>query len=169
VSEEKGERRIRPATEADFDSILRLNAEWEHFMSGLDLASLTAMHHRSAYHRVVEIGGRVVAFLITLREGADYDSPNYRYFDRDGRVFLYIDRVVVDGPMQGEGLATLLYDDVLDFARQSGVERVVCELDIDPPNEVSRAFHDAYGFREVDTQWVAGGRKRVSLRGLDVG
>jgi len=159
---------VRTAEAADYGAILRLNAEWVHFTSALDEPSLARLHAQSALFRVVESGGAVVAFLIALREGADYGSPNYRWFGQRGGAFLYIDRVVVDGAAQGRGIARTLYDEVVALARGAGVARVTCELDLVPPNEVSRRFHDAYGFREVGTQWVAGGTKQVSLRELEI-
>jgi predicted GNAT superfamily acetyltransferase len=159
---------IRSTSEADFGDILRLNAEWVHFTSHLDETALLALHEQSPYHRVVESDAGVVAFLLALREGADYASPNYRWFDDLGGAFLYVDRVVVDGSVHGRGIGRLLYDDLLAFARGSGVGRIVCELDADPPNEASRRFHEGYGFREVGTQWVASGAKRVSLRELQM-
>jgi predicted GNAT superfamily acetyltransferase len=155
---------IRPATEDDFGTILRLNSEWEHVTSPLDLAGLARLHGQAAYHRVVEQDSEVVAFLLALREGAEYDSPNYRWFDRSDGVFLYIDRVVVASDQQGKGLASAFYDDLFEFARAERVERVTCEVDLEPPNEASDAFHSRYGFVEVGTQWVALGTKRVSLR-----
>lgn len=154
---------IRDAVEADFAEILRLNTEWVHFTSHLDEPALAALHGQSAYHRVVESDGRVVAFLLAMREGASYASPNYRWFDERGGAFLYVDRVIVDSTAQGRGVAGMLYDDLIALARATGVGRVVCELDAEPPNEPSRRFHDRYGFVEVGTQWVAGGTKRVSL------
>jgi len=159
---------IRHASEADFGDILRLNSEWVHFTSHLDATALAKLHAQSPYHRVVESGNRVVAFLLAMREGSDYASPNYRWFDDRGGSFLHVDRVIVGSPNQGKGLAQMLYDDLLDFAREAEVGRVVCELDIDPPNEASRRFHDGYGFSEVGTQWVGDGAKRVSLRELRV-
>ncbi len=159
---------IRTAQRTDFPEILRLNVEWAHFTSHLDGSTLERLHSQSPYHRVVETNGRVVAFLLALRESAAYDSPNYRWFQDRGGVFLYVDRVIVHEAMQGTGIAAMLYDDLLAFARDEGVGRIVCELDIAPPNEVSRRLHDRYGFREVGTQLVAGGTKRVSLRELVV-
>jgi len=157
---------VRPAAEADFGDILRMNDEWVHFTSHLDEAALARLHAQSPYHGVVEDEGRVVAFLLALREGSDYASVNYRWFADRGDRFLYIDRVIVDSSAQGKGIARMLYDDLLAFARETGVDRIVCELDIDPPNEASARFHDGYGFVEVGTQAVAGGTKRVSLREL---
>ena len=165
----RGPFAIRPARPADFAEMLRLNAEWVRFTSELDASALEELHALSLYHRVVESGGCVVAFLLALREDSDYASPNYRWFDDRGGSFLYIDRVVVDAAHQGQGIATMLYDDLVAFARESGVGRVVCEIDVDPPNDPSCRFHDRYGFTEVGTQWVAGGTKRVSLRELLVG
>ena len=160
---------IRDATTADFADILRLNTEWVHFTSHLDEAALARLHAMSPYHRVAVSGGRVVAFLLALREGADYDSPNYRWFADRGGAFLYVDRVIVDGSAQGRGVARMLYDDLIGFARAAGIDLVVCELDVEPPNQASARFHDAYGFMEVGTQWVANGTKRVSLRELRIG
>ena len=162
--------RIRDAREEDFAAILRLNEEWVRFTSPLDEASLARLHAQAARHRVAEVGGEVVAFLLALREGTDYDSPNYLWFmERGGEPFLYVDRVIVDGAAQGTGVAGALYDELFAFARKSGVARVVCELDVEPPNEASRRFRDAVGFAEVGRQWVAGGKKRVSLRELRLG
>jgi len=166
--ESSGGVTVRSATRADFADILRLNTEWVHFTSHLDEHSLLALHEQSPYHVVAESDGRVVAFLLALREGADYDSPNYRWFADRGGAFLYVDRVIVDSTGHGRGIARRLYDDLVAFARASGVGSVVCELDIEPPNEASRRFHDSYGFAEVGTQWLGGGAKRVSLRELRV-
>ena len=66
--------------------------------------------------------------------------------------------------VQGKRLGAALYDDLFAFARKNKIAVVTCEFDIHPPNEVSRRFHARYGFREVGTQWVAGGKKQVSLQ-----
>ena len=112
---------------------------------------------------MVGFDGDVAAFLLAFREGADYDSPNYLWFAQHYDRFLYIDRVVVAAAHQGKRLGAGLYRDLFDFARQSAVPRVTCEFDVEPPNEVSRRFHASFGFREVGAQWVAGGKKRVSM------
>jgi uncharacterized protein len=166
VPSDSGALAIRTACEADFAEVLRLNTEWVHFTSHLDADALARLHAQSPYHRVVESDGRVVAFLLAMREGGDYASLNYRWFDDRGGAFLYVDRVIVDTSAQGRGVAAMLYDDLIAFAREAGVGRIVCELDVVPPNQASAKFHDRYGFVEVGTQLVAGGTKRVSLREL---
>lgn len=155
---------IRDATPADFDAILGLNAESVHFLSPLTREKLEFLHAHAAYHRVACEDGGVAAFLLALREGAPYGSPNYRWFaDRYPR-FLYIDRVVVDAAFQGRRLGSLLYDDLFAHARSIAVPRVTCEFDIEPPNPVSARFHARFGFQEVGRQDVAGAAKAVSLQ-----
>lgn len=158
---------IRDAVDDDFPAVLALNAESERFLSPMDAGRLQRLHRMAAYHRVVELQGEVLAFLLAFREGADYDSPNYRWFGERYRHFLYIDRVVVAAAEQGKRLGALLYDDLFAFARTGGIERITCEFDIDPPNEASRRFHARHGFVEVGTQALPGG-KRVSLQGAPV-
>jgi len=155
---------IRDATGADFAAILALNAESVHFLSPLDAARLSALHGIAAYHRVVDDEGAIAAFLLAFREGTPYDSPNYRWFATHYDAFLYIDRVVVSGAHQGQGLGARLYEDLFAFAQDSKIARVVCEYDLDPPNPASARFHARQGFREVGRQWVGAGKKEVSLQ-----
>lgn len=131
--------------------------------SPLDEAALADLHAQAAYHRVTEEDGRVVAFLLALAPGRSYGSPNYIWFAARHDDFLYVDRVVVVGDRRRAGLGGALYDDVAAWAAAHGFGRLVCEVNIEPPNEVSAAFHRRHGFARVGTQWVAGGTKRVAL------
>lgn len=157
---------IRDVAPSDFGSVLSLNAESVAVLSPLDLARLTHLHESAAYHRGIEREGELVAFLLALREGVDYDSPNYRWFSEHRDAFLYIDRIVVRPDQQRRNWGASLYRDIIDFADEQGCARVVCEFDVVPVNEASRAFHERFGFREVGTQWVSLGRKKVSLQEL---
>ncbi len=154
---------IRAATPDDALSILALNLESEQFLSPLNGERLQHLDVQSSYHRVIEIEGQVVAFLLALREGADYDSPNYRWFDEAHDEFIYVDRVVVSERHRGQRLASALYDDLFAFARAEDIHEVTCEFNVDPPNAASRAFHASYGFAEVGTQTLDEGRT-VSLQ-----
>jgi uncharacterized protein len=157
---------IRDAMAADFEVILRLNAESERFLSPLAPQKLRLLHAQSAWHRVACLDGKVAAFLLAFREGASYDSQNYLWFAARYPQFLYIDRVVVDRAFQSRRLGTLLYEDLLAHARASAVPRVTCEFDIEPPNPVSARFHQGFGFKEVGRQDVAYAAKAVSLQEL---
>lgn len=155
---------VRAATPADHPAVLALNLESEALMSPLDARRLAELDRQAVYHRVVCDGDAVVAFLLAFREGADYDSPNYRWFSERYPAFLYVDRIAVAASHRGRKLGGLLYDDLFGFAREHGFAQVVCEFYIVPSNEASSRFHAGYGFGEVGTQWVAGDTKQVSLQ-----
>jgi len=156
--------KIRPAVAADFDAILALNEESVAALSPLTFERLCTLHSQAARHCVVEDDGAVVAFVLALRESADYDSPNFRWFVARYDRFLYVDRIVVSANARARGAGTLLYRDLFEFAAASSVDLMTCEYDLDPPNPRSQRFHARFGFAEVGRQQVAGGMKQVSLQ-----
>ncbi len=155
---------LRDATPADFQCILALNAGSVQFTSPLDLKRLAALHAQSARHRVVEHAGKIVAFLLALREGADYASPNYRWFASRYAQFLYIDRIVVAKDAPAQGFGSFLYADLFAFAATAGIDTLACEYDAEPPNLRSARFHAKHGFGEVGRQSLYNGDKIVSLQ-----
>lgn len=159
----------RAATAVDLPAVLALNRESEHFLSPLDAARLALLARQAAAHWVIESDGVVAAFLLAFREGAAYDSPNYRWFAQRYPRFLYIDRVVVADAAKGQGLGKALYQVAFSHAEANGVPMLACEFDLEPPNPVSAGFHARMGFREVGQQRVAGGSKVVSLQSALVG
>lgn len=155
---------LRDATPADFPALLALNAAAERFTSPLDPARLAALHAQAAWHRVAEHHGRVVAFLLALREGADYASPNYRWFAARYPRFLYIDRIVVAEEAPPLGFGSALYADLFAHAAAENLAPLACEYDLEPPNPRSARFHAKHGFFEVGRQTLYDGRKVVSLQ-----
>jgi len=159
---------LRNSIERDWPAVLELNAAEVQQTSQMDLARLQLLVGLSTYCKVVSDNGQVVAFLIAMANGAPYENDNYAWFASRFPKFLYVDRVVVDSRYARRGIGSMLYDDLFEFARANGVDVITCEYNIEPPNRASRAFHDRFGFRELGTQWVAGGAKRVSLQAADV-
>lgn len=102
------------------------------------------------------------ALLLTFDQDADYDSPNFLWFRARYPTFVYVDRVVVADSARGRGLAKGLYDDLFAAAEAAGHERIVCEVNSDPPNPASDAFHAALGFVPVGTAEIHGGKKTVT-------
>ena len=75
--------------------------------------------------------------------------------------FVYVDRVVVAAEARGRGHARRLYEDLFDHVRRAGHTIVTCEVNADPPNPASDAFHAALGFSEVGDAVIHGGKKSV--------
>ncbi len=88
-------------------------------------------------------------FLITFDASADYDSPNFIWFQKKYPQFVYVDRIVVAATARGQGIAQQLYQQLFNTVKRNGIERIVCEVNFDPPNPVSDAFHAQLGFSEV--------------------
>lgn len=159
--------RLREATPDDYPELLALNAASVAALSPLDGSRLAHLHDESELCLVLETDAIVRAFVLAMREGASYDSENYRWFDRRYPAFLYVDRVVVAAPYRGAGLGQRLYSAVFERARRDAIGLVTCEFDLDPPNPASARFHARQGFREVGRQHLAAG-KVVSLQAATV-
>ncbi len=137
------------------DALLQLNNESAAETSFLDAARF---EHLVAQAFVALHVPAAQAILIALDQDAAYDSPNFAWFaDRYDR-FVYVDRIVVASSARGRGLARALYEQLFDIAQAAGHTRVTCEVNADPPNPASDAFHGAMGFREVGRAQLKNGK-----------
>ena len=105
--------------------------------------------------------GEADAMLLTFDQAAAYNSPNFLWFRARLPRFVYIDRIVVAQAARGRGHASRLYRHLFAQARAAGHTSLVCEVNIDPPNPGSDAFHAAFGFTEIGTVTIHGGAKTV--------
>ena len=155
---------IRRTEALDYPKIIQLNENAVQHTSTMDLNRLAELDALSNYHKVIVVDDAVAGFLLAMRESAAYVNDNFGFFASRYDTFLYIDRIVIDAGYAGLKLGTLLYNNLFDYARNNGVSVLTCEYNIEPPNEPSRQFHDKYGFKEIGTQWLDAGKKRVSLQ-----
>jgi predicted GNAT superfamily acetyltransferase len=146
------------ASSAIGQRVLALNNEHAEELSWLDADRLVALAGRAFLARRI---GAVDAFLLAFDQAADYDSPNFLWFRSRYPRFVYVDRIVVAPSARGRGHARRLYDDLFQHALGAGHERVVCEVNREPPNPASDAFHAALGFTEVGAAVIHGGSKTV--------
>ena len=164
---------IREATRDDLDAIARLNRGAVPAVGDVDEWALWRLVEQSSQTLVAVDdgvatsldgeGAGVVAFLIAFGPGADYDSPNYRFFADRYPSFRYVDRVVVEPSYVRRGIGAGLYDRLEAEATEAGVEVLTAEVNVRPPNQTSLAFHAARGFAGVGEQDTEGGAKRVRL------
>jgi predicted GNAT superfamily acetyltransferase len=162
--------RVRPLTEADVPRLLELNHAAVPAVNDIDAEEMGTLIGAAAVAAGVVRGGHpdagdqeLVGFVLALAPGADYASENYRWFSERGDGFLYVDRIVVGEGHRGEGLGPLLYDAVFAEARARGAAEVDCEVNVEPPNPGSLAFHARLGFEEVGRQSTKGGSVVVAL------
>ena len=139
-------------------AILALNNANVQELSWLDPARLQRLVAGAFLARRI---GCLDAFLLAFDQDAPYDSPNFLWFRARYRRFVYIDRIAVAPSARGRGLARRLYDDLFAETYRRGHAHVVCEVNLEPPNPASDAFHAALGFVEVGRASIHDNRKTV--------
>ncbi|MCA0050263.1 GNAT family N-acetyltransferase [Mesorhizobium sp. B283B1A] len=149
---------ISRVSQGDEAFILALNNEHAAELSWLEAERLSFLLGEAFYARRI---GDLEAFIMTFDQDASYDSPNFVWFRERYERFVYVDRVVVAAHARGLGHARLLYQDLFDHAQRAGHTLVTCEVNSDPPNPASDAFHATLGFAEVGDAVIHGGKKAV--------
>jgi predicted GNAT superfamily acetyltransferase len=143
----------------DEGAILALNEAHRTETSALDAPMLHALLSQ-ALHVGLRNRGRD-AFLIALDQDALSGSPNFQWFKNRYRRFVYVDRVIVAPANRGRGMARGLYEELFAAAVQASHSLVACEVNVEPPNPASDAFHEALGFSEVGRAVIHDGEKQV--------
>ena len=140
------------------DALHRLNEDHATELSSLSRHGLEHLIGSAFYAATIDEG---CGLVIACDQDTPYDSPNFLWFKARYPRFVYVDRVAVSATRRGEGLARHLYEAVFAAARAAGQDCIVCEVNYDPPNPASDAFHEKLGFAEV-------GRAHLADRGKGV-
>jgi predicted GNAT superfamily acetyltransferase len=145
-------RRISPA---DHPAVLGWNESNVSVLAPLDEPRLEELLGWVDLGCVIHREQQDVGFVLTFASGTAYDSENYRWFAKQYPAFYYLDRIVIDPSVRRAGMATRVYDEIEE--RAAALAPVMClEVNLDPPNEPSLAFHARRGYQEVG-QHVATG------------
>ena len=137
---------LRPITPADHADVLALNERHVELTSPLDehrLAQLVGWSDRAC---VVDVDGAFAGFVLTFAGGSAYDGENFGWFRERYDALAYLDRVVVHEDFRRQGLASRVYD---ELEATCGQPVLTLEVNLDPPNEPSLAFHRGRGYAEV--------------------
>ncbi|CAL4866573.1 hypothetical protein MMA231_00816 [Asticcacaulis sp. MM231] len=151
-------RLTAPLAPALIDRLHALNEAHATELSSMTRPDFEALIASAFFAAAVDDGD---GLLIVCDQTTAYDSPNFLWFKARYPAFAYVDRVAVRPLRRGEGLARRLYEAVFAVAREAGHSQVVCEVNFDPPNPASDAFHASLGFEEV-------GRAHLADRGKGV-
>jgi predicted GNAT superfamily acetyltransferase len=144
----------------DNDAVLALNNAHAIETSPLTPAGLAALRRQAFLATGVERGA--AAFLITLDHTAAYDSPNFAFFRARFASFVYIDRVITAAHARGHGHARALYEHLFTRAAAAGHSLIVTEVNAEPPNPISDAFHARLQFELIERRAVPSQHKVVS-------
>jgi predicted GNAT superfamily acetyltransferase len=160
--------RIRPAQNQDFERILAINEAGHPGVSPLTLAELAATCAGGLHCHVAELDREVAGYVITYTDADVYDGEEFNWFKRSFARFLYIDQIAIARSARRAGVGSQIYHRLEQRAREQALTSLVCEVNLDPPNPVSLAFHTRQSFVEVETLATADGRT-VSLRRKELG
>jgi len=156
---------LREPTRADWPLLLELNRASERELSPLDEQRLEWILSLAYSAVVVERERGIAGFALAIPPDTEYDSENYRWFAARFERFLYLDRIVVAESQRRHGDGTRLYDAMETAAVP--FERMVCEVNVLPPNPASLAFHVGRGYAEID-RLEHGSEKVVALLGKEL-
>ncbi len=146
----------------DLPRVVDLNQDALPAVSSIELDDMIHFLEIVDYFRVIKVKNNIAGFLIALAPGKNYQSPNYKWFEKQYSQFMYVDRIVIDPAFRGQGLGWGFYDDLKIFC-QRHTPIITCEVNLKPKNDESLLFHKKYGFEQVGTQETEGGKKEVSL------
>lgn len=153
---------LSDVTANDLNEILDLNEASVPHVGSVTAAEMRWFAEYAQYFRVVRNGGLLAGFLIGLRPGLPYQSPNYRWFCDRYPDFGYVDRVAVAKNARRQGVGSRLYEDFAETLKDE-VDVMTCEVNIRPANDASMRYHERLGFVQVASQETEGGTKEVAL------
>ena len=154
-------------------SLLTLNNNHSVELSPLTLTELDQLIRASFFSATIN---DCEALLISFDQSFPHEHENLTwlraYFENSRRQnvasnhnapekFVYVDRVVVSSAARGKGYARALYTDLFARAKSAGHTRIVCEVNLDPPNPVSDAFHSSLAFLEIGRAPIRNNSKTV--------
>jgi predicted GNAT superfamily acetyltransferase len=139
-------------------ALLALNNEHARELSWLEADRFAHLVRAAFWARRIGVAD---AFILAFDQDADYDGENFLWFKARYDKFVYVDRIVVAASARGRGLARILYQGLFAAASAAGQNVIVCEVNSDPPNLESDAFHAAFGFKEVGLARLSSGEKTV--------
>ena len=133
----------RDIAHQDLDWVLKLNTDNEEKLSPLDSRGLWSLIDASycALATTDQAG-----FMVAFDHNCDYGSPNFLWFKDRYPQFVYVDRIAVCDAARGQGIARRLYEALFHRARADHLGFIGCEVNMNPPNPGSDAFHARMGF-----------------------
>ncbi len=148
----------RPVGQTDHAWIIALNQVHVQATAPMDAAGLQALLGQCAFTCIAE---EQAGFVLCMDHDSTDDGPNFNWFKSRFERFLYVDRIVVDLTQNRKGTGRALYAQVYAEAARRGLPLVCAEVNTDPPNPVSIAFHEKQGFQTTGEAFLPDRGKTV--------
>ncbi|MGI9525365.1 MAG: GNAT family N-acetyltransferase [Hyphomicrobiaceae bacterium] len=152
---------IRDARPADGTALHAINEAAVPGVNSVSDESLSRLVRECAdLALVAECANCLTGFAICMREGIEYDSPNYRWLLHRYAKFVYIDRIAVAPESRGGNVGQQLYESIIGHY-EGRVPVLLAEVSLAPSNPGSLRFHHRHGFRPIGERWDSDGDKGV--------
>ncbi len=157
--------KIRNARKDDLEHLLELNQSNLPHVGSITQREMEHLHRQAIHFPVAEFNGQTAGFFIAFDPEADYASLNFIWF-KNAIPLLCISIASSSLPRPAAKVlpAPCTGRDLEHFAGGSQIPLMACEYNLRPKNDISRQFHQRYGFSEVGTQETENGRRTVSLQ-----
>jgi predicted GNAT superfamily acetyltransferase len=155
---------LEPLRPDDRAAVLGLNERHQHLTAPMDVDRLVHLDTVGTVE-VFRHAGRFAGFVVTMAAGSPYEGENFRWFGERYEAFCYLDRIIVHEDARRRGLAGRVYDE-LEARTARSAPLLALEVNSDPPNEPSLAFHAARGFARVGEREFDGHTVRMLTKRL---
>ena len=151
----------RPVLPAELPALRALNDRHIPAVNALALPELAALAEGALLALAAWEGTEPRALLLAFGPEGPARGPNHAWIRAHAPGAAYIDRIVVDAPARGHGLGRVLYTTLAERAAAAGLTTLGCEVNLDPPNPESLAFHTRLGFHRLGEATDPRNGKRV--------
>ena len=149
---------MRPAQREHLPAIRAINAESVPGVSLLTARDLNRITEAASIVVVALLNESVAGYSVGYAADAAYAGEEFQWFLCRGRDFLYVDQIAVAVSHRSRGIGAALYQELAQFAERNQLRSLVCEVNVEPPNPRSMAFHARQGFDEVGRLLTTDGR-----------
>lgn len=143
---------LQDTSNSQIKKILHLNNQFAKECSKLDIERLEFMIEEAFAAIAISPD---IAFFLAYNENSKYDGVHYTYLKEKFENFIYLDRIIVKKAEQGMGIGTSLYECLFELTEEAGAESILCEVNVEPPNDISHEFHLALGFEEIEDRQIS--------------
>jgi predicted GNAT superfamily acetyltransferase len=154
----------RPADVADLAAIRAINAAGQPGVVAFAPEELAGLASGTIRCWVAQRSGNVSGYLIAYRQDEICEGDEFAWFQRAYPSFLYVDQIAVAPDRHRAGVGSALYGAASAYAVEHGLPMLTCEVNLDPPNPGSLAFHARLRFKRVGTLRTDDGRTVALLR-----
>ena len=139
---------IRHLVELDIQMMWELNEQGLPGTGKVNHQEMTKLLELSELSLGVFEDNKLLGFVLCLLPNTNYGSLNYAWFNERYDEFIYVDRIAVATKFRNQGIGSILYQKVFDYAKSHNIP-VTAEVSLRPPNEGSDRFHLRHGYAVV--------------------